>query len=316
MRYPVCKDCLQKSVDLNNMKTIFDILRKMDVAFVPKQWETIVINNPKNPLGNYLRVMNTLPIYKNLTFQEEQIRDVNINNKELLEKAGIKKGIEEIKEEKDNPNSNELSKSDILKENALKEFWGDGFSFDEYLAMQHKYDELKKYYPGTTAFHIEGLRNYVIPRVKADICMARGNDGQAKSWLEIADKAAKAAKINISQLSKGDIGGGLGNFSSWSKAVETTANVGDMIKIMDTFRYSPIDSVDFEIWCLINFYRNINGKSEIPYKDVYQFYDKMKSDYINETGDPYGIFDGDTTPKMREKISLFIQPLKEENERE
>ena len=51
----------------------------------------------------------------------------------------------------------------------------------------------------------------------------------------------------------------------------------------------------------------------IEYSDVYKFYDKMKENYLVETGDAYGIFEGDPTLHNREKIEKFIE-LPEEYE--
>ena len=45
---------------------------------------------------------------------------------------------------------------------------------------------------------------------------------------------------------------------------------------------------------------------EVPYKDIYKFYDDKKHEYIEMYGDPYGIFSEDTTEINRETIEKFI----------
>jgi len=53
--------------------------------------------------------------------------------------------------------------------------------------------------------------------------------------------------------------------------------------------------------------RDLSGLPLCDYEDIYKFYDKRKEDYINQYGDPYGIFEGDTTEKNRDNIKKFIR---------
>lgn len=50
----------------------------------------------------------------------------------------------------------------------------------------------------------------------------------------------------------------------------------------------------------------VKGLPRVDYRDVYKFYDDMKSEYISQYGDPYGIFTEDTTVKNRDNIKRFI----------
>ena len=45
---------------------------------------------------------------------------------------------------------------------------------------------------------------------------------------------------------------------------------------------------------------------EVPYSDIYKFYDEKKKEYIDMYGDPYGIFKNDPTLKNRENVKKFI----------
>ena len=45
---------------------------------------------------------------------------------------------------------------------------------------------------------------------------------------------------------------------------------------------------------------------EVEYKDIYHFYDEKKREYIEQYGDPYGIFTDDTTESNRDTIEKFI----------
>lgn len=310
-RYPICKDCLKEQVKIDKMSTVYEILRNLNVAFFPDVWIGVLKNSPDNPFGNYMRIVGSLPKYKGVPFSEDQIKNVDINSSEI---------IEEEKKKQSSPLGyivpDAKSKEQIAKEKEelaeLKKFWGEGFTETEYRAMANKWNLLVASYPLKTSFHVEGLKNYIIPRVKADLCFAKNETEEAQNWIKAADKAAANARINVSQLSDKDLGETIDTFSMWAKHIEETTDVYSLIKAMEVVRYNPIDSVDFEIWCLINFWRRLEDKPEVSYKDIYKFYDEAKKAYINEKGDPYKMFEGDPTSENRKKIMKFIEPLLED----
>lgn len=81
----------------------------------------------------------------------------------------------------------------------------------------------------------------------------------------------------------------------------------DISRILPKFKYRPNDAPDFIIWCYINYCRRLEGNPEVEYEDVYRFYDEKVNEYLKQYGDPYGIFEGDTTLANREKIKKFIE---------
>jgi len=64
--------------------------------------------------------------------------------------------------------------------------------------------------------------------------------------------------------------------------------------------------LDFNIWCYINYIRDLEGKPLCDYEDIYKFYDKRKTEYIEQYGDPYNIFKDELTEENRDKIKKFI----------
>jgi hypothetical protein len=193
-----------------------------------------------------------------------------------------------------------------IDEDKLEELidkWGYGYSNEEYLAFEKKYIQLKNNYPEKTAMHTEALLKYIRYSCKEEIATANNNVDNAKKWADMANKAATNAKINPSQLSKADLSDGLSTFSELSQAVEKEI---DIIPILPQFKYRPNDALDFNIWCYVNYERNLSGLPPCDYEDVYKFYDKRKQEYIEQYGDQYGIFTNDTSEKNREKIKNFI----------
>jgi hypothetical protein len=132
---------------------------------------------------------------------------------------------------------------------------------------------------------------------------------EAKEWGALATKAAQDAKINPSQLTQADLQGGLNSFSEISLMAEQAV---DIIKVLPEFKYRPIDAADFIIWCYINYERDAQGLPMVSYRDIWQFYDKRKKEYIDQYGDPYGIFTDDPTEENRKNIEKFIMLPKDE----
>jgi hypothetical protein len=199
---------------------------------------------------------------------------------------------------------NQEKKSKFILTDELIEKWGYGYKIEEYEAFERKYSFLKNNYTEKTNMHSEALFNYIRYRCKEEMATARGDVKEAKDWGELANKAATAAKINPSQLSKADLSDGLSTFSELSQAVEKEV---DIIPILPRLKYRPNDALDFNIWCYVNYERFLSGLPPCNYEDIYAFYDKRKKEYIKQYGDPYGIFSDDPSEKNRDNIKNFIQ---------
>ena len=289
-----CKDFIknkaysQISGDVD-MRRFQSLLMQLDLPFMYETFETALANNANDPIGNYFRMLNSLPQNKGLTWESSIF--------EPAESSGL---AEDTKDE--------LSvEEEELRHISVKELenkWGLGYSKDELYLFEKKYLMLKNHYNEKTAMHTEALFNYIRYRVKEEISTAEGNVGEAKAWGALASKAATDAKINPSQLSKADLSDGFSTFSELSEAVEKEV---DVIRILPRFKYRPNDALDFVIWNYVNYERDLSGMPQVDYKDIYKFYDRKVEEYINQYGDPYGIFKGDTTIENRDKIKQFIK---------
>jgi hypothetical protein len=193
---------------------------------------------------------------------------------------------------------------DGIVEQSVEDKWGAGYQPEEYEAFEKKYKMLKNNYPEKTSLHTEALLNYIRYRCKEELATAKGDVKEAKEWSTMAAKAATDAKINPSQLSAADLQGGLNSFSEITKIAEEDS---DIIKKLPQFMYRPNDSADFILWCIINYMRKSKGQEEVDYHDIYAFYDRKKDEYIEQYGDPYGIFVDDPTIDNRDKIDKFIK---------
>lgn len=296
--YPICKECIGDSIAYDGIDFLVELFRNLNIAFNDDLWVKSAKHSPENPFGIYLRSLSALKQYTKGPFEESQVAKMRRVMLKTFNDSGLK-----------------IAQKPKVVSKEIKEFFGSGYTDDEYLSFKTRYDFLKQNYQDSSAFHVEALRSYVIPKVKAEIAMAKGDDQAAKTWLDIANKAATNAKLNISQMTKADLQGGLSTFSEWAQIVEKSSNVKDIISVTDKFMLQPIDKVDFTIYCYINYIQKLLGKNEVSYSEIYKFYDKKKEDFIKDTGDPYGIFDNELKEdeeKMRRKIEMFCEPLGDE----
>ena len=184
------------------------------------------------------------------------------------------------------------------------DLFGEGYTTSMYKKMQEKYDKLEINYTLQTNIHQEALATYVRFKVQEELATARGDVTEAKKWYDAAQSSAQDAKLTPKQLTKADLDSGVTSMSELTKALEQAV---DVIKILPRFKYRPNDAVDFNIWCYVNYERRLNGQPEVAYEDVYKFYDEKKKQYIEQNGDPYGIFSNDTTEKNRDTVKTFIK---------
>lgn len=298
---PFCKKFIKEKsyddegeVDVDSFKRI---LRQLDIPFLQEDFD-VSSKHDGDVVGDYFRKFNSLTQNRGLTWDDTtpELKNNSHNDRVSVNTIDID----------DSNNVYRRTLSDLTKDDItiLEDKWGTGYSPEELFLFEKKYQVLRNNYTEKTAMHTEALFNYIRYRVKEEMATADGNASEAKTWGSLASNAAKDAKINPNQLTKADLSDGLSTFSELSQALEKEM---DIIPILPQFKYRPNDALDFNIWCYINYMRDLSGLPACEYEDVYKFYDKQKQDYLDQYGDPYGIFEGDTTEKNRENIEKFIK---------
>lgn len=305
----VCKMCVKKeSIDSDgtlNIEKFKQMLMLMDKAYAPivvdsavEETRIAIDSNKgrKDLIGNYMKNLN-LSQYSKISFLESIA---------MLENNGAHISTAVTTSEMNKKEKEEVyvkQVDDFVVTDDLLELFGEGYTKTEYRLMKKKYDDLKMNYSIQTNLHQEALATYVRFKVKEEQATAAGNVGEADKWNTAATKAADSAKLNPKQLTQADLQGGINSFSEIFKAVEQAI---DVIPILPKFKFRPNDALDFNIWCYINYARDLQGLPHCEYEDVYKFYDKKKQEYLDQYGDPYGIFDDEPTEKNRDNVKKFI----------
>ncbi|MCY7986008.1 hypothetical protein MOC41_06785 [Bacillus spizizenii] len=253
-KVPICKSCLKKNIDYNDMDSVYTVLQQIDVKFDPLYWEQAV-QRKTDTFSAYMTMANSLKQFNGTGWKDSILEEVSDTETQL-------DSLEEVSDE-------------------IIDKWGIGYTVDEYHQFERKYNKLIRNYGEKTALHTEGLLSYIRFRVKEELATAKGEVKEAKEWGQMASKAATDAKINVSQLSKSDISGGVDVLSQLFEAVETELGI---IPLLPRLTAQPYDDADLIIWAIINYYRRLEDKEKVAYKDIYHFYDEMLEEDFKSKG--------------------------------
>ena len=325
-RVPICKDCVRKlcideatgilsEIELNKVCRLIDKpFYKDSLAYAYDQFAKEHSYIDKHAVATYGSEILGL-YFKNIGLRQDRNRSYadsehdgfmhqsnNMTNEEreriLARYSDVTQVTPDGREEIHIP----VGEFEVTPE--IIELFGDGFTRIEYKKMIDKYEKLKINYTLQTNIHQESLATYVRFKVKEEMATAAGNVDEAKKWYSAAQDAAASGKLTPKALSVTDLQQGMNSVSELFKAVEQAV---DVVKILPRFKYRPNDAPDFTIMCYINYERNLNGQPEVPYEDIYAFYDRKRQEYIDQNGDPYGLFDNEPTLNNRDIVEKFIK---------
>lgn len=264
-RVPYCKVCLKSmSIDSNgniDVEKFKKVLKEIDKPYLCDVLQSAFNEAKKvdngDVIGIYFKNINSLGQYKNLGWTDS---------------------IFELNHEDENRTNN---KTEIVINDQIIDKWGFGYSDEEYYYFEKKWKKLIDNYGEKTSFHSEGLITYIRFRVKEELATARGDVGEAKQWALMAKDAATAAKINVSQLSKSDISGGVDLLPQLFEAVESKVGI---ISILPKLKEQSYDDADVIIWSVVNYLRRLEDKSRVEYRDIWSFYDQMLEEHFKRQG--------------------------------
>jgi hypothetical protein len=298
-KLPYCKACLKTmcldsngNIDITKVK---EMLKLIDRPFIYDLFKSSMEDK-----------MDTVGAY---------IKNLALNNK----RDGWKDSIFEPQLDNNSLNYSNYNLQNNKADNFIPtdetyEKWGFGYSNEEYYYFEKKWNKLIDNYGEKTSFHVEGLITYIRFRVKEELATAQGNVKDAKDWAALAKDAATAAKINVSQLSKSDLSGGVDLLPQLFEAVESEVGV---IPILPKLKEQPIDDADLIIWCIINYNRRLDDKPRIQYKDIWNFYDEMLNEYFHNQGysdEQINIEKKKRNSIFRDLSKVYIEPIYEEGE--
>lgn len=297
----ICKECIRNDFlklyyesDKNLEKSIFEMCKKVDLIFDDGMYQTFFDQiEEQRRRGTVDEDKNLFSRYKSIVHRvqgnDENVCGIRFVDSPMFSEKSAKK-LSEIK-------SREVSQEIIDR-------FGEGFDDEQYIAFQRKWDELSPSFNHASKLHTEAFTRYIILSVQESNLLALGEWDKAKKLSDMVTKAASDAKITPKLMSAADLQGGLDSFGDLSLAVE---KVNEISPILPKHRFQPNDALDFILWRYINAVEDIKGVPHSSYEDMYKFYDKRVEEYIEDFGDPFGMFDDDPTVKNRENVKKFIK---------
>lgn len=262
----ICKKCTKKRINYNNIQSIYDVLKGLDIPFFYSYWATCKEKNPEDPWTIYIRIANSKMNEFKTSGWKDSIFEPQLNNENI---NSSNKVVQFSK------------KSDFILTDEIIDKWGDGYSHEEYYYFEKKWFKLIDNYGEKTSLHVEGLITYIRFRVREELATARGDIKEAKDWGAMASTAAKDARLNVSQLSKSDISGGVDLLPQLFEAVESEVGI---IPTLPHLKEQPYDDADLIIWCVVNYLRRLEDKPRIQYKEIWSFYDEMLAEHFKQKG--------------------------------
>lgn len=286
-RVNICKKCLNKMIDNNDINTVYTVLQALDVPFLKNYWDIAKEKNPKNPFGKYITMANSgINEFKGMRWKNSNYEDVEKINEDVLANVEI----------------NRFKIEDMTHEQ-LENKYGIGYTDEEYYCFEKKWRKLADSYGQKTSIHTESLTNYIRFRVKEELATANGDVTEATKWGALAEKAQQSGKLNVSQLSKSDISGGIDLVPQLFEAVEDEVGI---ISILPRLKEQPYDDADLIIWAIMEYYQRLEDKPRIEYKDIWNFYDEMLVDFYKQKG-----YSDEKIKEERNKRNAIFRDLSE-----
>jgi hypothetical protein len=277
-------------IDFEDINTVYTVLQALDIAFMYDYWKVAENKSPKNPFGKYITMANSMPQIKNIRYKDSVFEPSNKTYESNINESSTKKARKNFEIE------------DMTHEQ-LEDKYGVGYTDEEYYCFEKKWRKLADSYGQKTSIHTESLTTYIRFRVKEELATAKGDVAEATKWGQLAEKAQQSGKLNVSQLSKSDISGGVDLLPQLFEAVEDKVGI---IPILPKVKEQPYDDADLIIWAIIEYTQRLEGKSRIEYKDIWNFYDDMLIDFYKQKG-----FTDEQIEEERVKRNAIFRDLSE-----
>ena len=245
---PICKQCLLKNYDHNDIASTIKVLCILDKPFIPDIWTNVLNRKSKasstNVFGTYIKDLNLN--YKNLRFFDGETSLGSTSQQESENMTADMKNIT-------------LSK---LQRKRLISEWGTGYNDSQYIELESMYQSFLNESDIDGSGQKEYLRTACLYQLKNKEAIRDGNATEAKSWGKLFDDYMGSGKLKPSQMSESDKMGGITNFSNFFTWVEKSN------KFIPKFPDLLLDDVDAALLSYTNHVREMAGEAPFELGEV------------------------------------------------
>lgn len=201
-RFGFCKKCVKGNVDLNDMETLYNFLRTMDIPYLKEFWKQA--NDADNEtIGTYLKNLNSLRQNKELRFKDSDDITGRTNKAELFD-------IDDDFEVTD----------EVLKR------WGRNLEKPDYLFLEEEFDRLGGYEAETT-IQESICKNMARTQWMGNKALEEGDHNKYEKMMKTLSTQMQDANIKPVQVKSASEDGALKSWGEWVKLIEETEPVSD-----------------------------------------------------------------------------------------
>lgn len=200
--HPYCKDCVEEMIDINNLQTVFDVLKVLDIPFIMDEWNSVCNSCNQKYIGNYLKI-------------------INFNKRSKYLNLGFEDSIYELSEGEDMSDAVEESLNEIPK---WSDEWQGSYTASDLKYLNDYYNGLNNDFKIITTNHKDYARKIAqasLSQMKAYQKLLNGVDGADIAYekaTKLFDMLSKSAQFAESQRGANDVA--LGCFGRVFDAVE------------------------------------------------------------------------------------------------
>lgn len=257
-RLNTCRDCLRDSVDVTKIEEVIGFLRQIDKPYIENYW-TKAVESGKQPLGEYLRKVNSLP----------QASSKDFNHSDGIEGVG-KIDLTSAKA----PDTIENVKGEVIVySDDLVNKWGIGYKQHEYLKIEKFYQDMRLTHEIQTPVHVQKLMELAHLTIEQQrLRQERDMTNYVKLAKTIDDMEKSAGFRPVDRQGLDDATG----IKSFSQIFEEVEKRGFRKPPAVTFEEDVTDAI---LISLANYYHRLVGKhilAELPdevQKEMDDFYE-------------------------------------------
>lgn len=194
-KFGFCKKCVKDYVDFNNMETLFDFLRTMDIPYLKDFWKQA--NESKNAtIGTYFRSLS-LKQNSDLRFKDSDRLSGKTNDTELYD---------------DENDTFDLTDSIIKR-------WGRNLELEDYMFLEEEFERLGGLEVEDT-IQERLFKNMAKTQLMAEKALQEGDTNKYEKMMKTLSVQMNDANIKPVQVKSASQDGGLSSWGEWIKLIE------------------------------------------------------------------------------------------------
>ncbi|HFK1543539.1 TPA: hypothetical protein ACGXM3_005361 [Bacillus cereus] len=198
-QFGFCKKCVKENVDLDDMDTMVDFLRTMDIPYFKSQWK-VANDASTETVGTYFKNINSLKQNQEKRFKDSDDLTGRTNRAELTE----------------------IEYEDFEVTETIVKRWGRNLQKDDYMFLQEEFDRLAIAYGCDTPIQENIYKNMARTQWLANTALDDGDVGKFEKLMNTLSKQMNDANLKPVQDMGNAQDNGLNDWGSWVKKIEET----------------------------------------------------------------------------------------------